>query len=42
MGNGCNGCKPSENKTNIPYFVHEGEMARSNPLGMALRGLRSV
>lgn len=29
MENGCNGCKPTEKKTNIPYFVHEGEMARS-------------
>lgn len=29
--NGCNGCKPGEKKTglNIPYFVHEGEMARA-------------
>lgn len=29
MENWCNGCKPSEKKTNIPYFVHEGEMARA-------------
>lgn len=27
----CNGCKPRENRNglNIPYFVHEGEMARA-------------
>lgn len=27
----CNGCKPGEKKSNlnIPYYVHEGEMARS-------------
>ena len=27
----CSGCKPGENRTglNIPYFVHEGEMARA-------------